>query len=115
MALLMSVLESEYFAAVTLHAGALMPDSYLFIDRAKRKMPLSIIVGTNDPFFPLSAVRATGDEFNRRGFDVQLSEIKGHDHWHYDRAKEFNRSLWDFLKGQKLAADPRYEQHSFRD
>ncbi|HEX8161856.1 MAG TPA: PHB depolymerase family esterase [Pyrinomonadaceae bacterium] len=113
MALVLSVLESEYFAAVAVHAGALPTERYGLIDLAKRKTPISIIVGTRDPAFPLAAVRATRDELNKRGFDVQLSEIAGHDHWYYDRAAEFNLALWDFLKKQQLAAEPRYEQYQF--
>jgi poly(3-hydroxybutyrate) depolymerase len=113
MALMLSALESEYFAAVAVHAGAMPVESYNYIDRARRKTPISIIVGAKDPFFPLAVVRATKEEFNKRGFDVQLSEIAGHDHWYYDRAAEFNRSLWDFLKKQQLAEEPRYEQYQF--
>jgi poly(3-hydroxybutyrate) depolymerase len=113
MALMLSVIESEYFAAVAIHAGALAPESYGYIDLAKRKTPISIIVGTKDPFFPLDLVRATKEALNKRGFDAQLSEIPGHDHWYYDRAAEFNRALWDFLKKQQLAEEPRYEHYNF--
>lgn len=114
MTLVLAMIESQYFAAATLHAGALTPDYYPFVGDAKRKTPISIVVGTNDPFFPLAVVRATRDYLNQRGFDVQLSEIKGHDHLYYDRAEEFNRPLWDFLKKQRLDADPRYEQYNFQ-
>jgi poly(3-hydroxybutyrate) depolymerase len=113
MALMLSALESEYFAAAAVHAGALPVDRYQLIDLAKRKTPISIIVGTKDESFPLAAVRATRDELNKRWFDVQLAEIANHDHWYYDRAAEFNRTLWDFLKKQQLAAEPRYEQYQF--
>jgi predicted esterase len=114
MALMLAVLESEYFAAAAIHAGALVPASYKMIDHAKRKTPISIIVGTDDPFFPVATVRATRDELNKHGFDVQLSEIAGHDHWYYDRAKEFNRTLWDFLKRQQLDAEPHYTQYNYQ-
>lgn len=113
-ALVLALIEPEYFAAVAAHAGALAPDRLALAADAKRKTPVSIIVGTNDPFFPVASVRATRDELNRRGFAVQLSEIKGHDHWYYDRAKEFNRALWDFLKQQRLDADPHFEQYNFK-
>jgi predicted esterase len=110
----MALLESEYFAAVSLHAGALTPANYRFIEDAKRKTPISIIVGTKDLSFPIAAVRATRDELNKHGFDVQLSEIAGHDHWYYDRALEFNRTLWDFLKKQRLEAEPQYAEYNFK-
>ena len=112
--LFMSLYESEYFAAMSIHAGMLPPGSYPVIDEAQRKMPMLIIVGTNDPFFPLKDVRATRDELNKRGFSVQLTEVPKHDHWYYDRAAEFNRSAWDFLKQHQLAEEPRYRQYTFK-
>lgn len=58
-ALLMGLLESEYFAAVAVHAGAIQPNAYPYIERAKRKIPLSIFVGDSDPLFPLTLINAT--------------------------------------------------------
>src|SRR6266568_2457236 len=77
-ALYMSLYESEYFAATAIHAGALSHDDGPIVERAKRKIPIYIVVGTVDPFFPLTAVRATRDALNSNGFDVQLTEINGH-------------------------------------
>jgi len=111
--LYMSLYESEYFAATSVHAGMLTPDSYSAIDLAQRKTPMLIIVGTNDAFFPLKDVRATRDELNKRGFSVRLTEVPKHTHWYYDRAAEFNRSAWNFLKQHELAEEPRYKQYSF--
>lgn len=112
-ALYMSLLESEYFTAAAIHAGALVPESYNLIQHAKRKTPIAIIIGANDPLFPLAVVRATRDELNKNGFAAQLTEIPKHDHWYYDRAAEFNRSLWDFLKQHRLAEEPRYTQYNY--
>jgi poly(3-hydroxybutyrate) depolymerase len=112
-ALYLSLLESEYFAATAVHAGALRNDDDVFIERAKRKIPISIYVGTNDQFFPLAMVRSTRDALNARGFNSELTEIKGHTHWYYDRAGEINRSAWEFLKKHELEGEPKYEQHRF--
>ena len=112
-ALYLSLLESEYFAATAVHAGALGPEDGPYIERAQRKIPIAIFVGTNDQFFPLPTVRATRDALNARGFKSELTEIKGHTHWYYDRAPEINRSAWDFLKGHELSGEPKYEQHQF--
>lgn len=112
-ALTMSLVESQYFAATAIHAGALRADAYSIIDMAKRKIPIAIFVGTNDQYFPLQVVRATRDALNNRGFSSQLTEIKGHTHWYYDRAPEINRSAWEFLKARELAEDPRYERYIF--
>lgn len=111
--LYLSLLESQYFAATAVHAGALDPQAYPFIERAKRKIPIAIFVGTNDNFFPLSIVRETRDAFNSRGFSLELTEIKNHTHWYYDRAPEINRNAWEFLNKHELAAAPIYEQYDF--
>jgi poly(3-hydroxybutyrate) depolymerase len=112
-ALYLSLLESEYFAATAVHAGALTPEDGPYLDRARRKIPIAIFVGTNDKVFPLPVVRATRDALNARGFKAELTEIKDHTHWYYDRAPEINRSVWAFLKVHELGAEPKYQQHRF--
>lgn len=112
-ALYLSLLESEYFAATAVHAGALGKEDSSYIERAQRKIPIAIFVGTNDPFFPLPAVRATRDALNVRGFNSELTEIKGHTHAYYDRAAEINRSVWEFLKKHQLVGDPKYQKYQF--
>ena len=83
-------------------------------DRAVLGRPPENIVGTVDPFFPLAEVRATRDALNKQRFDVQLTEIKGHNHWYYDLAPKINADAWNFLKQQKLSEDPRYTQYAFK-
>ncbi|HLG15474.1 MAG TPA: alpha/beta hydrolase-fold protein [Blastocatellia bacterium] len=113
--LYMSLFESEYFAATAVHAGALDTGrDPALIDYAKRKTPIAIFVGTNDAFFPLKDVRATRDLLNARGFSVELAEVPHHTHDYYSRASEINRSAWEFLKKQELAADPQYTQYEFK-
>ncbi|MGH9908551.1 MAG: alpha/beta hydrolase family esterase [Pyrinomonadaceae bacterium] len=73
-ALFMSLLESEYFAATAVHAGALNEQALPLMDGAKRKTPIAIFVGTNDHLFPLSTVRATRDALNAPRF---LSRTNG--------------------------------------
>lgn len=112
-ALYMSFFESQYFAASAIHAGALPEQDYSYIDRARRKIPFAIWVGTTDPLFPLAIVRGTRDAMNARGFTVQLTEIPNHDHWYYDLAPKINKEVWEFLKKHELTEDPHYEQHQF--
>jgi poly(3-hydroxybutyrate) depolymerase len=107
----LSLMESEYFAAAAIHAGALQESSYHLIEEAKRKIPIAMFIGTNDSLVPLSIVRATRDALNARGFSSELTEIKGHTHWYYDRAAEINRNAWDFLKKYELKAEPKYEPY----
>ena len=112
-ALYLSLLESQYFAATAVHAGALRDDDGPYIARAKRKIPISIFVGTNDHLFPLNVVRATRDALNGSGFNSELTEIKGHTHAYYGRAEEINRAAWEFLKAHELSDEPKYQQHRF--
>lgn len=108
--LYMSLFESQYFAAAAAHAGALHKQDSA-IGLAKRKTPISMFVGTRDPFFPLDDVRATRDDLNKEGFAVELTEIPGHDHNYYDLSAKINQQVWNFLKTKSLTADPLYEQY----
>lgn len=110
-ALYLSLLQSEYFAATAVHAGALGAGDDDYIKAATRKIPIAIFVGTNDQSFPLPTVRATRDALRSAGFGTELTEIMGHTHWYYDRAPEINKSAWDFLKATVLGADPKYKQY----
>jgi poly(3-hydroxybutyrate) depolymerase len=112
-ALHMSLMESQYFAATAIHAGALSGDDTELFDLAKRKIPISIQVGDSDQFFPLPAVRATRDALKEAGFPVELIEIANHDHWYYDKAAKFNQTAWEFLKKHELGADPQFQKYNW--
>jgi poly(3-hydroxybutyrate) depolymerase len=114
-ALYMSVLESEYFAAASIHAGALRsPGEFLYLDAMTRPIPIAIAVGDRDAFFPLAAVNNTIDAFQGRGAPIQADIIKGHDHNYYAIADKVNAAAWAFLKGRSLDADPKYAQHDIK-
>jgi len=108
-----SLMESQYFAATAVHAGALLPGDSDLIDLAKRKIPIFIQVGDSDQYFSLKAVRATRDALNAKGFAVELTEMPGHDHWYYDLAPKINRTAWDFLRKYELESDPIYRTFNF--
>ena len=109
----MGLMESEYFAAVAIHAGALRSDDLRVIELAKRKIPISIQVGDSDQMVPLNIVRATRDALKEAGFTVDLIEIANHDHWYYDKASKFNQTAWEFLKKYELDADPKYQKYNW--
>lgn len=114
-ALGMSMFESKYFAATAIHAGAWRdPREYSLIDFAKRKIPLAIAVGDQDPLFPVQAVKATGDKLKESGFVVEVTIIKGHNHWYYDRAPKINEQLWAYLKQFEMSEDPEFERYQFQ-
>jgi len=109
----MSLMESQYFAAAAIHAGALRSESeFELVDIPKRKIPISIQVGDSDAYFPLKEVRATRDALQEAGFPVDLIEIKNHDHWYYKDASKFNQTAWEFLKKHELSEDPQYQQYN---
>jgi poly(3-hydroxybutyrate) depolymerase len=111
----MALVESEYFAAAAVHAGAFR-EQYEFaaVDYAKRKTPISIQVGDKDQFFSVADVKATGDALKEHGFEVEVTVMKKHDHWYYDLAPKINEAAWDFLKKHDLGADPHYERYNYR-
>jgi len=112
-ALEMSLMESQYFAATAIHAGALQKDGLELIPMAKRKIPISIQVGDSDQYFPLKAVRETKEALKVAGFTVELTEIPNHDHWYYDQASKFNQTAWEFLKKVALDSEPKYQKYNW--
>src|ERR1051325_3935287 len=105
----LSMIESEYFAATAVHAGAWRAkDEFEMIKSARRKIPLAIWVGSRDPFFSIADVRATRDALIANGFAVAVTEIPGHDHFYYDLAPKINESAWKFLKQHRLPSEPHY-------
>src|SRR5688572_26829609 len=72
----MGLMESQYFAAVAIHAGGLRDEDMGVIELAKRKIPISMQIGDSDPLVPLKIVRATRDALKDAGFTtVELIEI----------------------------------------
>ncbi|HEV2705182.1 MAG TPA: alpha/beta fold hydrolase [Pyrinomonadaceae bacterium] len=112
--LFMAALESEYFAAAAVSAGAMKKGNFPLLDEAERKVPVALFVGTRDPFFPLTDVRTTRDAFAERGYTVELTEVVGLDHNYYSRSSDINAKSWEFLKKYQLAADAKYKEHNFK-
>lgn len=115
-AILLSLMQSEYFAAAAVHAGSLRDrQEFKLLERSRRGVPLAIWVGTQDPFFSVASVRATRDALVARGSTVEVTVMPGHDHWYYDLAPRINEAAWLFLKKHALTADPRYEAFAETD
>ena len=108
-ALYMGVMESRCFAAAGVHAGAIGEDFYPSLDLAQRKIPITIWVGTEDPYFKLTLVKATQAELNKHGFDAKVVEMKGHDHNYYAVSKDLNPKIWEFFKSNKLDDDASWQ------
>lgn len=110
-ALLLSLLESEYFTATAVSAGILPYEDYNMLEIAQRKIPVALFVGTKDPLFPLKQVRQTRDAFNERKFTVELIEIPNLDHNYYSKSSEINKKAWGFLTKYRLDNDQKYKQY----
>jgi poly(3-hydroxybutyrate) depolymerase len=113
-ALLLGLLESEYFAAVGAHAGALRDSDRPLLDVPKRKIPMAIWVGTKDQMVPLKMVRDTLAILTSRGFPARVSEIPGHTHSYGERAREVTDAAWEFLRKETLPADPKFYRYPFK-
>ena len=107
----MGLLESQYFAAVAVHAGALTHDEALMTAQAARKIPIAMWNGTDDRVVALPAVRQSRDYLVSQGFPVTLNEIQRHTHDYYSRAADINKAAWEFLKTHRLTADPKYKEY----
>lgn len=109
-ALILGLLESEYFAAVAVHAGGLHAENANVFQYAKRKVPVGIWIGDRDPLVPLRPIEETRDMFKTRGFPVSLNVMRGHDHNYYVVSGEVNKEVWAFFKETALEA-PFYQEY----
>jgi poly(3-hydroxybutyrate) depolymerase len=107
----MGLLESEYFAAVAVHAGALTHDQDIMTGHADRKIPIAMWNGTHDNVVAIDGVRQVRDYLVTKGFDVKLTEMPNHTHDYYSRASDINKAVWQFLKTHQLPADPKFKEY----
>lgn len=101
-AIVLALLDSEYFAAVGAHAGALDPDNEKLFRYAQRKTPLALWVGDQDPLLPVATVTATRDIFAAHGFPVQLTVIPNHRHFYEGFSQQVNAEAWEFFRRNAL-------------
>jgi len=109
-ALTLAMLESEYFAAVAIHAGAWRQAAERKLTAlAARKIPIKLMVGDRDEFFTLASVHATEDALNAAGIPVAVDIIVGQHHWYEAKtAPQINDDAWTFLKPFALERPPRF-------
>jgi poly(3-hydroxybutyrate) depolymerase len=106
-ALTLAMMESEYFAAGAVHAGAWRDDeSFLATRLALRKMPLLLAVGDRDRFFSVQSVRRTATALEESGHVVTLNIMPRHGHSYAEVAAQLTPEIWNFLKPVALPTDP---------
>ena len=99
--ILLGLLESNYFAAIGVHAGALQQQEYVLINNAQRKIPIGLWSGDWDQSVPIDEVRKTYEELKRTGFPVEFNPIPKHTHDYYAMADVINSNVWKFLKDKR--------------
>jgi len=112
--LYMGVMESRYFAAVAVHAGAFRNGMDQYLEHAERKTPIAIWVGNKDQYFSLDDVHSTRDALTAHGFEPKLTEMPGHDHNYYGVSGEVNKAAWEFLRSHPLEDDAEWESYKRR-
>lgn len=112
--LYLAMLESHYFAAAAVHAGAWRTqEERQAAGWCERKIPVAIFVGERDAFFPVDAVKATEAALKEEQVPVQVEIIANHDHNYYALSGRINESAWGFLKPRELTAAPKFSEHTF--
>jgi poly(3-hydroxybutyrate) depolymerase len=112
--LLLGLLESEYFAAVGAHAGALRSSDRALLDVPQRRIPMAIWIGARDQMVPLKMVRDTLAVLTSRDFPAKVFEMAGHTHSYAERATEVTGAAWEFLRKERLSADPKFYRYPFK-
>jgi poly(3-hydroxybutyrate) depolymerase len=102
-----AMFESQYFAAVAVHANRIAEEYTGIVARAQRKTPIAIYIGDQDQFFSVASVRKTRDLLVKSGFPVHYVVLTNHDHNYYARADEINSDAWKFMKENILPAPSR--------
>ena len=111
-ALTVGLIESEYFAAVAIYAGAwLDARSYTALQFAARKIPVAMVVGDRDEFFPMESVLATKSALEGAGHRVLLAILPVQGHVYERVSAKVNASLWEFLKPVELPDVPKYREY----
>lgn len=112
-ALRLGLLESQYFAAVAVHAGSFRSSAdFATIRMARRKLPLLIVSGDRDPIFPPASVKSTVAAMQAARIPAESFIMDWHDHRYYALADSITARAWEFLKKQSLKATPRYEVYA---
>ncbi len=102
-----AMFESQYFAAIAVHANRIAEGYEGIVTRAVRKTPIAIYIGDHDQYFSQDSVRKTRDLLRKAGFPVHYVELDHHDHNYYARADEINSDAWKFMKKNILPTGSR--------
>jgi len=113
-ALTLAMLESDYFAAVAVHAGGWRSSAeFKAIQFARRKIPIKIIVGDRDEYFSMSSVHRTQGGLSAAGFPIELEIVPGQHHGFIPQiAAATEESAWRFLAPTTLLENPVFVEYT---
>jgi len=97
-----AMFESQYFAAVAVHAMRIAEEYSGIIAKAQRKTPIAIYIGDHDQYFSLDSVRQTRDLLRKASFPIHYVELDRHDHNYYARSDDINSDAWKFFRQNPL-------------
>jgi poly(3-hydroxybutyrate) depolymerase len=114
-ALVMGLMESEYFAGVAVHSAALQHQGREQLLSAPRKLPITMLHGSSDKVIPIATGREGSEALKGAGFPVEFHELPGYEHnTLYTRGDTVVGPAWEFLKSKALGEDPRYQVYSYQ-
>ncbi|TVQ82045.1 MAG: hypothetical protein EA357_10965 [Micavibrio sp.] len=89
---------SERIAAVSVHAAMLVSPPYQeAVRNAKRKIPLCLMIGSEDPVVSPEKAREAAQFFADAGHAASYIELDGHNHWYYTLADWINEYAWQCM------------------
>ncbi|MBM0103524.1 dienelactone hydrolase family protein [Steroidobacter sp. S1-65] len=106
-ALTLSMLESEFFAATAVFAGAWRePKEFIAVPHARRAIAVALYIGDRDEYFALQDVRKTHEALQTAGHPSNLTVLPGRSHNYSRVADEVNPAAWNWLKVYSSNAAP---------
>lgn len=97
-AMALALSDANTYAAAVAMGGAVSEKSEL-LDHAQRKVPLELLIGSEDD---PEGIRAVRDAMRTRGFPVKYVEIKDLPHGYTSQMPQINQIAWDFLRAWSL-------------
>jgi poly(3-hydroxybutyrate) depolymerase len=114
-ALVMGLMESDYFAGIAVHSAALQREGREQLLGAVRKLPIVMFHGTSDQTIPIAVGREGRDVLTASGFPVDFHELTGYEHnTIYSRGGTIVVPVWDFLRTKVLNDEPHFQVYSYQ-
>jgi poly(3-hydroxybutyrate) depolymerase len=98
-ALSLSMMQSKFFAATAVHAGAWRErQEFKVAQLATRKIPVMLFIGNRDEYFSVDSVKQTAAQLRKAQHEVSLVIMPRHDHDYGEVAESVNAQAWAFLR-----------------